>query len=159
MNRKKLRRFDREKALQGRTRGGRKRTLVVPGTFDLRWSLGFVIDAFADGCKFGIPTAIGNFNRECLVLVPDTYLSGARPTPALDASIQIRGMPTTTTNDNGIEMTGPAVAQMVPESTVRLEKRASGRQGSIRSGWKACSTGVIDIGLGGWSNGNLPRLL
>ncbi|SDR01214.1 HTH-like domain-containing protein [Pseudovibrio sp. Tun.PSC04-5.I4] len=85
MNLKKLRRLYREEGLQVRKRGGRKRALgtrrpmTVPSRANERWSLDFVSDAFTDGRRFGVLAIIGDFSRECLALVPDTSLSGARP--------------------------------------------------------------------------------
>ncbi|WP_245897292.1 hypothetical protein [Roseobacter denitrificans] len=38
-------------------------------------------------------------SRECLVLVPDTSLSGARQTRELDQIIQVRRMPTVNVSD------------------------------------------------------------
>lgn len=53
-----------------------------------RWSLDFVSDQMTDGRRFRILTVIDNFTRECLALVADTSLSGARVARELDAVIR-----------------------------------------------------------------------
>lgn len=84
MNRKRVQRIYREERLTVRRRGGRKRamgtrrpleTLLVANQ---RWSLDFVSDQLTDGRRFRILTVIDNCTRECLALVADTSLSGAR---------------------------------------------------------------------------------
>ena len=81
---KKLLRFYREEGLKVRRRGGRKRALgtrapmTMPQGPNQRWSLDFVSDAFACGRRFRILCVVDDFTRECLALVADTSLSGAR---------------------------------------------------------------------------------
>lgn len=115
MNQKKLRRLYREEGLQVRKRGGRKRALgtrrpmIAPGTINERCSLDFASEAFTDGRRFRVLAVVDDFSRECLALVPDTSLSGARLTRELDAIIQMRGMPTTIFSDSDTKMTSSAV--------------------------------------------------
>ncbi len=84
MNHKKLRRLYAEERLQVRRRGGRKRALgtrapmTLPQGPDQRWSLDFVSDTLTDGRRFRILVVVDDFTRECLCLVADTSLSGAR---------------------------------------------------------------------------------
>lgn len=138
MNQKKLRRLYREEGLQVRKRGGRKRALgtrrpmIVPETINERWSLDFVSDAFTDGRRFRVLAVVDDFSRECLALVPDTSLSGARLTRELDAIIQVRGMPKTIVSDNGTEMTSSAISEMVPENKDRLALHRSGKADTER---------------------------
>jgi|GEM_PF-4224008 len=56
-----------------------------------------------DGRRFRILTVIDNCTRECLALVADTSLSGARVVRELDAVIRQRGRPDTIVSDNGTE--------------------------------------------------------
>lgn len=116
MNQKKLRRLYREEGLhEVRKRGGRKRALgtrrpmIAPGTINERCSLDFASEAFTDGRRFRVLAVVDDFSRECLALVPDTSLSGARLTRELDAIIQMRGMPTTIFSDSDTKMTSSAV--------------------------------------------------
>jgi len=92
VNHKKLFRIYREERLTVRKRGGRKRAigtrapLDVPLARNKRWSLDFVSDALSDGRRFRILAVVDDFSRECLGLVADTSLSGARVARELDAS-------------------------------------------------------------------------
>lgn len=114
MSQKKLIRLYREDKLQGRKRGGLKRALgsrrpmVLPSRANERWSLDFVSDAFTHGRRFRVLAVVDDFSQECLVLVPDTSLSGLRMTRELDAIVKQRGRPHTIVSDNGTEMTSMA---------------------------------------------------
>ena len=98
-NHKKLFRIYREEGLKVRRRGGRKRALgtrapmTVPDRPNQRWSLDFVSDAFVCGRRFRILAVVDDFSRECLALVADTSLSGARVARELDAIVAARGRP------------------------------------------------------------------
>jgi putative transposase len=43
-----------------------------------RWSFDFVSDAFARGRRFRIFAVVHDFTRECVLLIPDTSISGPR---------------------------------------------------------------------------------
>lgn len=124
MNLKKLRRLYREEGLQVRRRGGRKRALgtrrpmVVPDGPNQRWSMDFVSDAFTDGRRFRLLAVVDDFSRECLALVADTSLSGARVARELDAIIAVRGKPTTAVSDNGTEFTSTAILRWCQRTEV-----------------------------------------
>ncbi len=115
INLKKLRRLYREERLQVKRRGGRKRALgtrrplVLPTARNHRWSLDFVSDALTDGRRFRILAVVDDFTRECLALVADTSLSGARVARELDTVIAARGRPYTCVSDNGPELTLMAI--------------------------------------------------
>jgi putative transposase len=97
MNHKKLRRLYAEERLQVRRRGGRKRALgtrapmTLPQGPNQRWSLDFASDTLTDGRRFRILVVVDDFTRECLCLVADTSLSGARVARELTALITRRG--------------------------------------------------------------------
>jgi hypothetical protein len=101
VNRKRVQRIYREERLTVRRRGGRKRAMGTRRPLDLplaanqRWSLDFVADQMTDGRRFRILTVIDDCTRECLALVADTSLSGARVVRELDAVIRQRGRPDT----------------------------------------------------------------
>ena len=90
MNHNKLYRLYREEGLAVRRRRGRKRAtgtrapLALPQAPDQRWSLDFASDAFVDGRRFRILVIVDDFTRECVALVADTSLSGARVARELD---------------------------------------------------------------------------
>lgn len=115
MNHKKLRRLYREEKLQVRRRGGRKRALgtraplTIPQGVNQRWSLDFVSDQLGSGRRFRILTVVDDFSKECLALVADTSLCGARVARELDLVIAVRGEPATIVSDNGTEFTSCAI--------------------------------------------------
>jgi putative transposase len=115
VNHKKLFRLYREEKLAVRRRGGRKRALgtrapmLVPIAPNERWSLDFVSDQLTDGRRFRILTVVDDCTRECLALVADTSLSGARVARALDQLMIGRGTPKMIVSDNGSEFTSHAI--------------------------------------------------
>lgn len=133
MNQKKLRRLYREEKLQVRRRGGRKRALgtrrpmVVPDRANARWSLDFVSDAFTDGRRFRVLAVVDDFTRECLALVADTSLSGARVARELDAIIAVRGKPDTIVSDNGTELTSMTILKWCEIARVEWHYIAPGK--------------------------------
>ena len=115
LNHKKLRRLYREERLQVRRRGGRKRALgtrapmMLPTGPNQRWSLDFVSDTLEDGRRFRVLCVVDDCTRECLALVADTSLSGARVARELDATAAARGWPAGVVSDNGTELTSTAI--------------------------------------------------
>lgn len=99
MNHKKLLRLYREENLRVRRRRGRKRAIgtrapmTLPQGPNQRWSLDFVSDTLVSGRRIRILAVVDDFTRECLALVVDTSLSGARVARELDAIIAVRGVP------------------------------------------------------------------
>jgi putative transposase len=133
VNHKKLRRLYREERLQVRRRGGRKRALgtrtplMLPEAPNQRWSLDFASDTMTDGRRFRILVVVDDFSRECLCLVADTSLSGARVTRELDAVIASRGAPQCCVSDNGTELTSTAVLSWCQERNVAWHYIAPGK--------------------------------
>ena len=134
VNRKRVQRLYREEKLTVRRRGGRKRTmgtrrpLEMPLAPNQRWSLDFVSDQMTDGRRFRILTVIDNCTRECLALVADTSLSGARVARELDAIIARRGRrPDTIVSDNGTEYTSNAILTWADDSGVGWHYIAPGK--------------------------------
>jgi putative transposase len=115
LNRKKLYRLYKEERLSVRRRGGRKRALgtrapmAIPQDRNLRWSLDFVMDTLVNGRRFRILTMVDDFTRECLGLVADTSLTGARVVRELDRIVETRGRPRMIVSDNGTELTSNAI--------------------------------------------------
>jgi putative transposase len=133
MNHKKLRRLYAEERLQVRRRGGRKRALgtraplAIPQGRNQRWSLDFVSDAFTDGRRFRILTVVDDFTRECLCLVADTSLSGARVARELETVMARRGRPLTCVSDNGTELTSLAILKWSQETGIDWHYIAPGK--------------------------------
>jgi len=149
VNKKRVQRIYREERLTVRRRGGRKRAMGTRRPLDLplvanqRWSLDFVADQMTDGRRFRILTVIDNCTRECLALVADTSLSGARVVRELDAVIRKRGRPDTIVSDNGTEYTvrrrniwrrfGVALTESGPRQGLAFRRRACGAaSGDVR---------------------------
>jgi putative transposase len=65
-----------------------------------RWSLDFVSDTLTSGRRFRILAVVDDFTRECLGLVADTSLSGARVARELDGLIALEGKPAVIVSDN-----------------------------------------------------------
>lgn len=105
VNHKRLFRVYREERLHVRRRGGRKRAMgtrapmVLPLMPNQRWSLDFVSDQLTDGRRFRILTVVEDCTRECLALIADTSLSGARVARELAALFDARGKPQTIVSD------------------------------------------------------------
>ena len=133
VNRKRVQRIYRDEQLTVRRRGGRKRAMGTRRPLDLplapnqRWSLDFVADQLTDGRRFRILTVIDNCTRECLALVADTSLSGARVVRELDAVIRQRGRPDTIVSDNGTEYTSNAVLAWADDTGVGWHYIAPGK--------------------------------
>ncbi len=115
VNKKRVQRIYQQERLMVRKRGGRKRAmglrapLRAPAHANACWSLDFVHDQMSDGRRFRIMTIVDECTRECLGLVPDTSLSGARVARELDRIIAWRGRPETILSDNGTEFTSNAI--------------------------------------------------
>jgi putative transposase len=115
VNHKRVFRLYREEKLGVRKRKGRKRALglraPIPAAQGIndRWSLDFVHDQLTDGRRFRILAVVDDCTRECLGLIADTSLSGARVARELDRIIAARGKPRTVVSDNGTELTSNAI--------------------------------------------------
>ena len=132
-NHKKLLRIYREEGLRVRRRGGRKRTLgtrrpvVLPDGPNQRWSLDFVSDSLICGRRFRILCVVDDYTRECLALVADTSLSGARVARELTSLLGSRGKPHTVVSDNGTELTSWAILRWSQERRVEWHYIAPGK--------------------------------
>ncbi len=133
LNHKKLFRLYREERLTVRRRSGRKRALgtrapmAIPQGPNQRWSLDFVSDVLADGRRFRVLVVVDDFSRECLALVVDTSLSGARLTRELDQLAERRGLPLMVVSDNGTELTSRAILAWQEERCVEWHYIAPGK--------------------------------
>jgi putative transposase len=133
VNHKKVFRLYREEKLAVRRRGGRKRAIgtrapmMVPMAPNERWSLDFVSDQFTDGRRFRILALVDDCTRECLALVADTSLSGARVARELDRLIIERGKPKMVVSDNGSELTSNAVLTWADQTRVEWHYIAPGK--------------------------------
>lgn len=101
--------------------------MVLPDGLNQQWSLDFVSDAFTDARRFRLLAVVDDHTRECLVLVADTSLSGARVVRELDMIIAARGRPVTIVSDNGTEPTSTAVLAWCQRTKIDWHYIASGK--------------------------------
>lgn len=133
VNHKRLFRVYREEKLNVRRRGGRKRAIgtrapmLVPMAPNERWSLDFVSDQLTDGRRLRILCVVDDCTRECLALVVDTCLSGARVARELDQIIAQRGKPKMIVSDNGTEFTSNAILTWADRSQIEWHYIAPGK--------------------------------
>ena len=105
VNHKRLFRIYCEEQLHVRRRGGRKRAIGTraPMTLSLmtsqRWSLDFVSDQLTDCRRFRVMTAVNDTTRECLTLIAEISLSGARVARELATLFDTCGKPVTVVSD------------------------------------------------------------
>lgn len=114
-NIKKIYRLYREEGLMVKRRKGRKRAmgtrlpLPKPDSINQVWSLDFLSDSLSDGRRFRVLGVIDQCSRECLALVADTSIGGARVVRELDVLVAHHGKPLRIVSDNGTELTSRAV--------------------------------------------------
>jgi putative transposase len=101
--------------------------ITVPAGPNARWSLDFAADVLADGRRFRMLCVVDDFTRECLALVADTSLSGARVARELDAIAARRGVPMTIVSDNGTELTSMAMLRWSQDRGVAWHYIAPGK--------------------------------
>lgn len=115
VNHKRVFRIYGEEKLTVRKRKGRKRALgprmpmAAALMANARWSLDFVHDQMTDGRRFRILGIVDDCTRECLGLIADTSIGGARVARELDCIIAWRGKPGSIVSDNGTELTSNAI--------------------------------------------------
>lgn len=127
VNHKRIERIYREEKLQlPRKRKGKRRgtatrePLANPTRPNECWAMDFVSDSFESGGRFRTLTLIDVFTRECLVLEPDTSISGERVARVLSRVAGERGLPDAIMVDNGTEFTSKAMLKWSQETEVRL---------------------------------------
>ena len=63
------------------------------------WSVDFLTETLTHGRRFRVLAIVDDYTRECLSLVADTSLTGARVGRELDALARFRGKPLTIVSD------------------------------------------------------------
>ncbi len=90
---------------------------------------------------------IDDYTRECLALVADTSLSGARVARELDAVIRLYGKPEMMVSDNGTELTSRAILEWQNETGVGWHYIAPGKpqqNGFIERSTADCATSCLN---------------
>ena len=101
--------------------------MTLPQGPNQRWSLDFVSDTLVCSRRFRILAVVDDFTRECLALVVDTSLSGARVARELDAIITVRGQPLMIVSDNGTELTSLAILRWAQDRAIEWHYIAPGK--------------------------------
>lgn len=92
--------------------------MPTAGQPNARWSSDFVSESFGASRKFRILAVIDDCARECLCMVVDTSLSGARVARERSALTRIYGKPGGIVSDNETEFTSRAILKRADENTV-----------------------------------------
>ncbi|GIX18696.1 MAG: hypothetical protein KatS3mg120_0372 [Erythrobacter sp.] len=107
------------------------RTSVGASSWALRALLRFAsnpsLDSLICGRRFRILCVVDDYTRECLALVADTSLSGARVARELTSLMGSRGKPHTVVSDNGTELTSSAILRWSQERRVEWHYIAPGK--------------------------------
>jgi putative transposase len=102
--------------------------MTLPQGPNQRWSLDSVSDTLISGRRIRILAVVDDFTRECLALVVDTSLSGARVARELDAIIAARGVPPLMiVSDNGTELISLAILRWTKERPIEWHYIAPGK--------------------------------
>lgn len=86
-----------------------------------RWSMDFMQGVLSNGRRFRILCVIDQFTKECLLIVVDFSLNGARVARELDWLLLTRGKPEAITLDNGPEFAGVALDRWAYQNQVKLD--------------------------------------
>jgi putative transposase len=85
------------------------------------WSADFVSDKLSAGRSYRILTVIDQFTRECIALVADRSMNGAKVVASLTVAIAERGVvPRSITLDNGSEFAGRTLEAWAMQHGVQL---------------------------------------
>src|SRR6202795_145220 len=126
-------RLYREEGLTVRKRKARRKAIgtrtpiLVEAKVNVRWSLDFVHDQFAQGRRFRILNIVDDVTRVCLAAIPDTSISGKRVARELTMLIGTRGKPRMIVSDNGTEFTSNAMLGWAKDHRVDWHYIAPGR--------------------------------
>ena len=94
--------------------------LLRPAAPNMTWSMDFVMDALATGCRIKCFTCVDDFTNECLTVTVAFGISGVQVTRFLDSIALFRGYPATIRTDQGPEFTCRALDQWAFEHGVEL---------------------------------------
>ena len=134
MNAKRIYRLYKEENLTVRTKSRKKlasRTRVPLAKAvrpNERWSMDFIHERTEDGRSFRVLSIIDQFTRECIALVADRPMTGAKVVLALEqAFCQGRPKPESITTDNGSEFVGKALDAWSVRHGIKLDFIRPGR--------------------------------
>ena len=99
---------------------GKKRPLILPSGINVRWSMDFVSDSFADGRKFRVFNLIDDCSRESVMQHADLSISGRRLVRLFEDLKKIRELPRQIVCDNGTEFTSKVFLKWAADNNVEL---------------------------------------
>lgn len=91
------------------------------------WSLDFVSDQRTDGRRFHVLIVVDDCTRECLTLIANTQLSGARVDLELATLFKVYGKRGNVANYNGTEPTSNAIVIFADDCKIDLPFIAPGK--------------------------------
>ncbi len=134
VNAKRIYRIYSQEGMQVRTKVRKKiaRRQRVPAPQATRpnqcWAMDFMSDQLADGRGFRVLTVVDLFTRECVTLLADHRLSGAKVAEELSRVCAEKGcLPQSITSDNGSEFSGRAMEAWAIQHDVQLAFIRPGR--------------------------------
>jgi len=129
----RIHRLYREEGLAVRKRRARRKAvgvrvpILLEARPNVRWSLDFVYDQFANGRRFRVLNIVDDVTKECLGAIPDTSISGRRVARELTTIVARRGKPGSIVSDNGTEFTCNAMLAWCKETGIDWHFIAPGK--------------------------------
>jgi putative transposase len=133
VNHKRVYRLYREEGLGIRVKRRKKlasvpRVLPPPATRPQeRWSLDFLSDSLANGCRFRVLTIVDNVSRMSPAIAVGTSLNGERVVTLLEGLRSTVGVPQRIAIDNGPEFISKALDAWAYQNAVQLEFSRPGK--------------------------------
>jgi putative transposase len=133
INHKRVYRLYREEGLGIRVKRRKKlasvpRVLPPPATRPQeRWSLDFLSDSLANGCRFRVLTIVDNVSRMSPAIAVGTSLNGERVVTLLEGLRSTVGVPQRIAIDNGPEFISKALDAWAYQNGVQLEFSRPGK--------------------------------
>ena len=107
----------RKKRLPSRVR----EPLVLPKTMNETWSMDFMCDTLESGRRFRILNVIEDFNREALIVKPQSIFPAEHVVNALNDLVFYRGKPGQIRVDNGPEFMSQAFINWCNENNIKIK--------------------------------------
>ncbi|MCG1026185.1 MULTISPECIES: IS3 family transposase [Dehalobacter] len=126
VNHKKTERLYRKAGLSLRIKkrkklsGALRLSLPTPSRSNQIWAMDFVSESLASGRRFRCLNIIDLYTRECIRIVVDSSINGARVAKTLDMLKELRGLPETIITDNGSEFTSKAMSIWTGANNVNI---------------------------------------
>lgn len=97
-----------------------KQQLFQPDALNQVWSIDFMSDSLWDGRKIRFLNVIDDYNREVLLIEPNTSIPSAKLVRSLNELIHLRGIPSKIRVDNGPEFISATFDTWCKEKEIQL---------------------------------------